>query len=379
MTGIKFFFNRYLLWIVFLFYLLFSFFIKNPLQDVHLFESVGFYLTRKIDIYFIDQTHGTYPFFPFLIFPYALAHLIVERWPILPFSFLVKLILIPTIFALGILIEKISILQGLNKKSALQRKVLFCLNPVVFFTVVYHGQADIVLLFFFLLSFYLFKNTILSGIFYGVSILTKTWSVIFWPLLLLKFKNPKQFLAHLASTFLVIFFVCFIYTRYLGSSFTRVFEAVTGHPGGSAGYWGYTALLFLFAQTLNNVNLANLIQILFEHSILILLISFFLTYSIIILKKPSFLTSALLLVLVFYLATPSWGIQHSLWALPFLFLWSTKAGFSYSSIVTPYLFFGYLSFLNLPFDVTNLSRAFSLIPWAFSIKTFYEIIKNKQK
>ena len=381
MASCKFFFNRYLLWAGFIFYLLFAFFIKNPMPDVHLFESAGFYLTQKNSIYFIDQTHGTYPFFPFLIFPYALFHLVVKRYPILPFSFLVKLILIPTIFALGILIEKLSILQGLKKNSAFQRKILFCLNPVVFFSIVYHGQADILLLFFFLLSFYFFEKTLLSGIFYGLSILTKTWSVIFWPLFFLKIKTFNSKIIHFLSTIIPIFVVCFIYTRLVGSSFRQVASAVFGHPAvfgqhsGTPSFWGIAAILNVFFQVTKNTDIKYFIQHFSSFSTFILAIVFLLLYLIIFIKKISFHKSSLILILGFYILTPSWGIQYSLWVLPFLFMENLVYGLVYSFIASPYLIFSYLPVINSEVDM-NLSKLFSLLPWLFSLVIFYQLIKN---
>ena len=388
MTGIKFFFNRYLLWIGFLFYLLFAFFIKNPLQDVHLFESAGFYLTQKIDIYFIDQTHGTYPFFPFLIFPYALAHLVVLRFPILAFSFLIKLIFIPTIFALGILIEKISLLQGITKKTALKRKILFCLNPVVFFTVVYHGQADVLLLFFYFLSFYLLLNDkgylkiVSSGISFGLSVLTKTWSIVFFPLFLLKIRSLKLLLLHLISASSSIFIICYIYTRFVNSSFRQVLNAVLGHPAvfgqhsGSPSFWGIAAVLNLTHQITKNSN----IQVFTLHfstlSTFILAGVFLLLYLIIFFKKTNFLRASLILVLGFYVITPSWGTQYTFWILPFLFLENIVYGFAYSLIATPYLFLSYLSAITPGEIYMNLSRIFSLFPWIFSLAVFCQLIKN---
>ncbi len=365
--------------------MVFAFLIKNPLQDVHLFESAGFFLTKKIDIYFIDQTHGTYPFFPFLIFPYALAHLITNKWPTLPFSFLIKLILIPTIYALGGLIESVSQRQGVSKKEAQKRKILFILNPVVFFTVVFHGQADILLVFFFLLSLHLLQNikklasTISSGAFYGLSILTKTWSIIFWPLFIIKFKNLKKFFIHFAATVLPIFLICYAYTRYVGSSFRQVLSAVFGHPGGSVGYWGYSAAINLVSALFKYPQLRHFNQLIFGYSSQILMAVFFFAYLIVVFQRLNFLKSALLIVLMFNIFTPSWGIQHSLWALPFLFLWKTKSGLYYSLLATPYLFFAYLSVSRFSIDLTDLSRLFSLIPWAYSIKIFYETFKTNKE
>lgn len=93
--------NRYfssLVLLLFIFHLVTAFALGGEVADVKLFASAGYALLHQIDIYLLDSSHGTYPFLPFTIYPYALFWYISSRFSWLTFSFLTKTLLIPVLF-----------------------------------------------------------------------------------------------------------------------------------------------------------------------------------------------------------------------------------------------------------------------------------------
>jgi hypothetical protein len=130
--------------LIFIFHLLTALVLTTEVKDVALFASAGYMLAHKLDIYLLDASHGTYPFWPFTIYPYALFWWLTTKIPFLTFSFWVKCLLIPIMFLTGKLIAKIT--------QQPQSQLLLVTNPLLFLTITYHGQADILLIYFFLLS-----------------------------------------------------------------------------------------------------------------------------------------------------------------------------------------------------------------------------------
>src|SRR4030042_5550649 len=176
------------LWIfAFILYTLPAFYLPT-IQDVGLFESVGIKFLERVDIYAFDgPNHGTYPFLPLMNWFYAISH-ILSKTINLPFIFFVRLLMIAAVFGTTILIGKLNRTREVKKD---QLFFLFCPINLLVFSL--HGQADILLIFFLLLSVYFLtirqKSIIKSAITLGFSILVKSWSIIFIPLFLISLRK----------------------------------------------------------------------------------------------------------------------------------------------------------------------------------------------
>jgi len=359
-SSFKLFINLYfkqIRWLLFFFHLSTAFFLGGEVADVKLFATAGYALAHKIDIYWLDPQGGTYSFFPLMIFPYSLFWYISDRLPILTFSFLVKLLLIPVMF-----------LTSRFFKSRIHR-LLFLTNPVIFLTVTLHGQADLALIFFFILSIYYLEKPAKAGIFMAISIMIKTWSVMFLPLVFFKLKSFRFWISF-GISFLII---GFLYKFFVFSSWQRILTALIVHPSGSAGYWGITALLKLvWPSTVQFYSINRFWPLLAS-----LVFGWWIAWK----KKLTIFPAALLLILLTYVTTAGWGLQYSSWIIPFgILAQDFKKTNLYTLLSLPYLCIAYLGIAaNAQVSPNNLVIFLSLPAWLFSIYWLTSFVKKQSR
>ncbi len=354
-------FNTYWLLIAAFVYLIPSFFLPGIL-DVKLFETVGIKILERTDFYAFDRpTHATFPFLPLLVWPYALFHFLARLTGV-EFVVFVRLMVIVFVFGMVFFLPK-------------PTRKLFLFNPIIFMTVALHGQADMIVIFFTLLSVHFanIKKGFLSGFFMAISMFVKNWSVIFLPLMLVKVKNKLLWILGFLGTAGVLLGV---YIRLLHSNLTFIFEAFFSHAGGAPGYWGLTGILNLFGFPSSRV---------FDLSMFILVITFGLLYFWVFLKKLDLKLSMLLLVLGFLVVTPGWGIQYAAWPIPFALFANQRHKLKiYTVIGTFYVLASYLQTyayqFNLFVDFLRIMNKFSIILgiplWFFTIYWLASLIYN---
>ncbi len=356
-----------------LFWLITSASLTAEVNDVRLFATAGYSLAHKIDIYWLDPQGGTYSFLPFLIYPYTLFWYLSEKTG-LAFSFFVKLLLIPIIYLASLVIAKQLIKQGLPKYQAKIRQLLFLTNPIIFLTIIFHGQADILLIFFYLLSLVVLssnlKNLVFSGFLMALSVCAKSWSVIFLPLVILKIPKIFKKIIYLMAFCLTIIIFIFVYKLFIFTSFKRIFSVVLNRPTGSSGFWGITAWLNLLGfSEISNFYSHNRSWFLLTGLIFI----WFFAWK----KKINYWLSSLLIVLLVYCLTAGWGLQHSLWLIPFgLINNEIKKTNLYTFLCLPYLYFSYSAIaLNLKLTI-NLEACLSISVWLFCCWWLWQLLKN---
>ena len=308
---------------------------KKEAGDVRLFGAAGWWLRQKGDFYYIDQTHGQYPFFPFLIFFHAVFNFFSEITPLFTFSFYLKLFcLLPSLYFLSWQIkDKIARLQLLT-------------HPLTFMAVIFHGQIDVVLLAFLIASMlFLIKKSSTgkigwAGILYALSILSKTWSVVFFPVICKILQRPFKIVKFSLMTLLTVFLDVFFYTRLVGSSFRQVFQAVIS-AGGTSGIWGIS-FIFPFVKI---------------NPLLFFTVLFIFLQIIILRKEQSIWQTCLLTVLGILLIIPKWGIQYLFWLLPFLFL-APEALKSKEALVFTVLgsLYAFLNYFNIAKEATTVNQ-----------------------
>ena len=359
--------------LILLFHFITAFALGGEINDVRLFASAGYALIHKIDIYWVDQTHGTYPFLPFTIYPYALFWYLTTKLPFLTFSFFVKLLLIPIIFFTSCLIAKILRQKGLAKYKSQMIQLGFLANPIVFLTITFHGQADILLIFFFIWSLYLSKKCFLSGFLMAFSVLTKTWSVIFLPLVILRIKSFRKIIIYLSAFFLAVLVFASLYKRLVFTSFTRMFSAAIMRPSGSAGYWGITAFL-------NVLGLQKASSFYSDSRLCFLGFGLLAGLAIFYKKKWDVFRGVLLFTLIIYVFTAGWGLQHSLWLIPFgLLNKKFKETAVYTLLTVPYLFLSYLVIAG-GWENNTLNKIIvilGLFPWGYCCYWLRNLVVEK--
>lgn len=382
--------------LVFCFHFLTALALQKEVRDVALFASAGYMLWHRIDIYLIDATHGTYPFWPFTIFPYALFWWLSSKIPFLTFSFWVKCLLIPVLFLTAKLIAK------MIRKPQVQ--LLLVTNPLLFLAITFHGQADILLIYFFLLSiFFLLSSTseeslrpprrclkagetpprwrnsdrsrkghlggelILAGLFMAFSVMTKSWSVMFLPLIVFWLKSLSKIIIYLASFCLMIMAFGQLYQLFVHSSFGRLFDTVLRHPSGAGGYWGLTAILPTSLSLVYN-----------HYRFFILGLGLLAGLILFSLRKPPLLRQIKIFILIVYVLTAGWGLQYAAWIVPFALSDRDLKPLKFYTLLTlPYLGLAYLAIAGgwETFFVRDLTLKLSFLPWGFSLYWLFSELK----
>src|SRR3989344_1228744 len=349
------------------------------IQDVGLFETVGIKLLERVDFYAFDgPNHGTFPFLPFMNWFYAISHVLSKETD-LPFIFFVRLLMIAAVFGTTILIGKLNRVKGVKKDQ-----LFFLFNPVNLLVFSLHGQADILLIFFTLFSVFFFtskkKSAFKSAVLMAISVLIKTWSIIFIPLFLIKLKNFPQIVTWLLTLIFIIGLTTSLYVKLFHSSFSLITETLNSHVVGAAGFWGYTGLLNLISKLIPSASL--LINTLERNAIYSLIIAFGVIYFVIIKKHTPLLTSMVIFLLTFKLVSPGWGLQYTAWILPFAVASGMSKDFkTYSLLAILYLSLSYLlavpsSQLQHQFLIFT-SIALGLIVWIYVIYWLFQLIKKK--
>jgi len=330
--------SRAPLWLILILQIIAVALLTKEVGDVMLFSGAGWHLRHKIDYYFIDSDHSMYPFFPFLIFLYAPINLLTEIVPFLTFSFYLKLVLLAALYWLAPTVTN-------NHRQQL----LFLTSPITYCIVLFHGQTDILLLSFLILSLQLLnkKHLFVSALSFAASVAVKTWSALLLPVVLLSLKSAKKMGLFLLSVTAFLFIDVFIYTRYVfGSGFRVVMPAII-KAGGPSGQWGITYLM----SFINGFH-----QWFPPHSLVFFTVLFFLGQWFVFRSKKTLKVQLMIELLLIYLIIPKWCIQYLFWLYPFLYLTNLinhlPLKSAYIVLTGLYLFLNYL----------NLALGFSLIP-----------------
>src|SRR3989344_1431790 len=324
--------------------------LKIQIMDVLLGSGAGYHLRQGIDFYWIDQGQGSYPYFPFLIFLQAVLGWLTEIFPGTLYTLYVRLV---NLVAL-VLVTSVVYLE-LKPKSLSQARLgvlLLLASPIAYLSVFYHAQSDVILLAFFLLgSFILFretlvKNLLIGSFLYAASIASKTWSIIFLPAIFRKLGTAKTGILMVISGIFLLSDL-FIYTRLVFGSRIRGAFLAALNAGGPIEVWGVSGLTKLLELPIVWSTTFRFIW---------LAISFTLIQFLLFRKKLNFWQNCFATVLSFYLITPNWGVQYIFWIVPFLSLLTRELGkktiFLYSIVFGVYALLHYIN-ITLGFNLVS--------------------------
>lgn len=330
---------------------------KEQALDVFLFKDAGHYLRQRIDFYWIDSDHNKYPFFPFLIFLFAGFDWILEIIPQLNFMILIKLTLLFPLHFLAFWIMKQSKGLIIGRKSYLG----LITSPIVYAVIFFHGQIDIILMAFFVISVWAWnlrsgaRSWLTSTLLYTGSVASKTWSILFAPFLLWYNKKDWKIYLSIATTGILLILNIFGYTRYVdGSSVRTVLPAIL-KPGGPIGEWGITLL-------------KPLLPIIIDYKLLIYGAFLFFGYLLILRTKYTFWKSITLFILWLYIVAIHWAVQYLIWILPFALFnrkWLGEKWLSaFANVSAIYVFFCYINIIQESVVIPlYLIRFVGLIIW----------------
>lgn len=300
--------------------------------DLLSYKKIGELTLQQINIYpQIAKIH--HPYFPFYLYVEALAIFFNHRFGI---SYIFFLKFINLIFDLGI----IYLIYHLSNKN-LKITLFYSLNPISILIFFFHGQFDVIPLFFILLSIYFLKQKkeLFSILSYSFAVLAKTWPILFFMLIFKKIKNKKNLI--LTFFFPVIFIV--IYGINFGNNFLDIIKTPFTYRS-LFSFWGLGKaihLTFFRYQSQPPIYLQKFFLSLF-------LITFFI-YSLKITYK-NLIIYFFDLLLFFYIFTFGFAIQYLSWFIPFLFLIKPKYYYFIYLITFITVFFNYLSWVNNSFQ-----------------------------
>jgi hypothetical protein len=239
-----------------------------------------------------------------MIFFHAIANAAATSQNLFPFMFYLKFLELLFLYGLSFFIK-----QHANEESQL----LFLSSPITYLVILFHGQIDVILLFFLIGSLMTLNastraySTVTAGLLYATSIAVKTWSVIFLPLIY-RFFGFRKTTVILLTTLLFLFADIFVYTRMVFNGAFRVVIPALTEPGGPVGIWGISILLKPIADHVE------------EYNIYIFALLMALGWIIIARRNIGVWTTSVALILWVYLIIPNWGVQYLFWVLPFSYL-----------------------------------------------------------
>lgn len=267
----------------------------------------------------------------------------------------------------SLIVFPISILSKRQSNNSL----LYAVNPISVIISVVHGQIDALPLFFFLLTIILIKKRkeLLGTLIFSLAISIKTWPLLFVIPLIRRSRNV--FLYLLLPLFPVV--TTLIYTLFSSVSFGEIMYKIISHKG-IFGEWGYSKFIVFL---LNHRPIPTIETVL---STIFLLI--FVLFSV-LRKDKDVLKNILIIMLFFFVATPTFGIQWFSWLVPFVLLVRPKLGRLFLLIAGVYLTVGFVWDADpyfrsiLPLWNSVVTRV-GIITWFFMIVMFFYNLKGER-
>lgn len=226
--------------------------------DIESFRLAGEALLGGQEVYG-SAAIGRHPYLPFQMYLVALA-LFIARHTFLPFVVLVKL---PAVLA-DVAITGL-ILDSARRSQWAQRDIwilglAYALNPISILVSAYHGQFDAIPVMLLLLAWSLWffgRRLPASAISLGFAVLSKTWPIIFLPVVWLRMANIRQRLAYglIAGLIPLIFTAGYIIIS--GADPLVALRRPLTHTG-VPGYWGPLAILAVAGKSVGALQSAYL-------------------------------------------------------------------------------------------------------------------------
>ncbi len=290
---------------------------------------------RTIETYKVNAVPGDhgYAYLPGLLYTYGFLYLIglVTH---LPYQVLWKIPVLLADIGVGILLVKF-----FYKKSYLAcvfALLYWLFNSYSMSRTGYTYFEPIPVFFMFLALLYLEKDEVMSGAFYALSIVFKTFPIVLLPLFLIKSKNRPKFLL---AAFIVGLAFCIPFMTSVSNFLTFINGSVLVH--GNRYIQGQPFLFYLSYHY--DIELFQIIPLQF-YSLMSMLFGWVLIFfGYFVLKiKDTFILSALSL-LNFYLFTPVFNRTYFMWALPVFII----AAFNLYPEKSKFHKFGYYGILSV--------------------------------
>lgn len=327
----------------------------------------------------LKQRNGGYPYLPLQMYWSAIAVTISSKFSI-PFPVVAKTLPVLGDALISVFIYLI-LSRNFDKKIGSIGSLLFALNPIPIFVSAFHGQFDSIPIVLVLISIYYIIRPIPAGLLFGLSILAKSWPVLFLPSLLEQQGKNKNILTFAMSTALIPSVAILFYILLFESSLPNVIKTAISYNHG-IGVWGYSYLFRIITQIYDQNNLYGWFIQNARFITLGILIVVWLKFA----YNQSLPKSLFVITLAFLSFTHAFSIQYLSWLIPFAILDNRidKWLFRYTIAAFAYMFMAYHT-LILDMKITNImpwKTADHLIiltgipVWLVSIGWFFQTIRS---
>lgn len=272
-------------------------------HDIKFRRDVGTNILAGKNIYYEPDTGHYTTFYLPLFHAIDAGALALEQFHI-PQMGTLKLIF--SLFDVGIVILLAKMIRD-NHMTAL----LYALNPISVMITNVHGQSDVLAAFFLLFSTYLMQNNRedQGHIAFMFGVLAKTWPAIFIIPFLKRSRNPIRFLLIVGGA---VALSILGYSLLYNVSLYQIIRPMLTYRG-ILGTWGITSILFF-----NYTDYPPLILKSFKVISTLFLAGF--AYFSYRLKRENLIEEIFLIILVFFVFSPGFGAQWTVWIIPFLLL-----------------------------------------------------------
>jgi len=289
--------------------------------DIESFQRVAGTFLKGQAVYSSPVVAGRHPYLPFQLYLIGGAGTLSEVTG-MPFVLSVKLAPILADAALAVLIFQSTRQLGQSMSQALVRSLLYGLSPIAILVSAYHGQFDAETIFLLALSWYIWHfgdmsatRLFLSALLLGFAVLNKTWPLLFLPVVLLRLESLKQRTTYTLITLAVPVFFTMLYVAIFPQDLYPMLNRALTHAG-VPGWWGGGAIINLFFHItgLGEGLLAGLVKygrwLVFAGS----------GYVYWVTRRESGLGALATLLVVLNVLTSGFGLQWTLWVVPFALL-----------------------------------------------------------
>ncbi len=293
----------------------------TELNDQKIFEIATEYLFDGKDLYAADieqtetpfrtQLIRNYPYGPFPTWIFAALTMIGEMVHV-KFGILLRLLNIGVDLLLTFLIFVTAIRLKLDAKLL---GWLYALNPLTIIITAYHGQLDVLTIFFAFLAVYVLlfsgndKKHIGAGLLLGVSIAIKMFTILLWPWFIARLKGWKKrvLFTILAGLPFALSFLTVLTSENVGHAIRQVL--LYGGAGAESG-------IILTLKVVGMERIASLYHVAGKYILLLAVCA----AAVLFWRRLSLMEGMALSFLIAMVVAPTMGVQYFVWFLPFYLL-----------------------------------------------------------
>ena len=213
------------------------------------------------------------------------------------------------------------------RHTAVTHTLLFALNPISILITAYHGQFDSITLYLLLLAWtftHFGQRHNYSALALGLAVLSKTWPIVFLPIVWLRLRDNKERGLYTAVTLAVPILAVWGYVTLFKTDPYAVLLRPLTHTG-NPGYWGPSAIFAVIAKS------SPVFQTIFQTHVslrrwLLLLVGLAALWRT---RRETAVSALTTIILCEFAVTVGLGIQWLVWVIPFALVagetrWTTR-------------------------------------------------------